>query len=119
MAYHDGWTLKRVRERVIIGRGMYEALAEDISRLQCTREELLLLIGQLAFDYEEDGRHLLRPDSATSSFFENLHVFAETFFSEKVSLPLPGIVMFIFFRKQLNYTSRKGNFNYHVRYWTS
>ncbi len=92
VAYHGGWTLKRVRERVIVGRSAYEALAEDGSRLQCTGQDVLLLIARLATDYqEEEGRHLLRPYSATCAFFERLHTFAEAFFSEKVSPPLPDI----------------------------
>ena len=84
--YHAGWTLKRVRDRLLVSRGKtYEVLREGGDRSHCTGDEVLCVLARLAKDCEMVTRHLLQPDSATCSFFHHLHVFAEKFFSEEVS----------------------------------
>ena len=83
--YHGGWTLKRVRDRLLRSRRPFEALDREGSLVLCNSGDVLGLLSLLGLDQlSSEGRYLLIPDSRTCKFFSVLHDFAESYFNEKV-----------------------------------
>ena len=84
--YHAGWTLKRVRDKVVLRRKPFTALDRSGRDVVCRPEELLQIIRRLGEDVAcADGRYLMKPSSNVSKFFEYLHGLAQSLLGEEVS----------------------------------
>ena len=73
VAYHAGWTFKRVRDELLVSRLTFQAQGRS-AVVQCSASEVLDLLAALGQDcLEHSGRYLFRVEKDVADFFHALH----------------------------------------------
>ena len=84
VAYHVGWTFKRVRDHLLVSKQQLTAQGRS-GPVHCTSTDLLLLLGALGEDrLGQNGKYLVHVEQEVAEFFEYLHGLVQGLFADKV-----------------------------------
>ena len=85
VAYHAGWTVKRVRDSLVATRKSFGAQSSSGATVYCSASELLDLLGTLGQDrLGDDGRYLFHVMKDVADFFKYLHGVVQGLLADKV-----------------------------------